>query len=273
MAEDVEFKSNDVDNSTSYSLNLPSSIANALLTNPTIAVRFANPQYDCTTEQYCVDVEFHSDIEGQQLFGMNVRFFYDNTLLELIDFRDFQGGYAAVAPNPPTVNQSPPGFGTNYFGFASPGVADWVNGSIQLVDFSQPPIFIDTSGWTKIFQICFDVDAPFADSSSFCPPIVWDLEVDPANGGYLSGDDGVVITVVAPPPGESDPCTENVVQYNWEYTGSGFAPPFGQLAETDCFAFADATIDGSSAQGCYYTDRIYQPLQAELHHVETILDH
>lgn len=240
---------------------------NTMLPIPTITVRCANPQYNCDSSEYCVDVEVHADIEGQQLFGMNVRFFYDNTLLELIDFRDFQGGYGPVAPNPPNVNQSPPGFGTNYFGFAAPGVADWVNGGIQLVDFSQPPLYIDTAGWTKIFQMCFSVDAPFSDSSSFCPPIVWDLEENPENGGYLNGDDGVVITVVAPPPGESDPTLENVVQYNWEYIGSGFAPPYGQLAETNCFSFADAAIDGSTAQGCYFTDRVFQPLQPELPNV------
>lgn len=240
---------------------------NVLLTTPTITVRLANPQYDCTTEHYCVDVELQSDMEDQQLFGMNVRFFYDDALLELFDFRDFQGGYGPIDPNPPTVFQSQPGFGTSFFGFDSPGVADWVNGGVQLLDYNQPPLYIETSGWTKIFQICFDVDAPFADSSSFCPPIVWDLEADPANGGYLAGDDGVVITVVAPPPGESDPSTENVVQFNWEYTGSGFEPPYGQLAETDCFAFADAEIDGSTAQGCYFTNRIFQPLQSELPNV------
>jgi hypothetical protein len=267
MVMDVAYECYLVDKMTSSPTFNAASHSSAILTNPTITARFANPQYDCVTEQYCVDVELHSDTEGQELFGMNVRFFYDNALLELIDFRDFQGGYGPVAPNPPTVSQSPPGFGTSYFGFASPGVADWVNGGVQLLDLNQPPVYIDTSGWTKIFQICFDVDAPFADSASFCPPIVWDLEADPANGGYLAGDDGVVITVVAPPPGESDPATENVVQFNWEYTGSGSAPPFGQLAETDCFAFADAAIDGSTDQGCYFTNRVFQPVQSELPNV------
>jgi len=260
-------KSTGLDEPFSHSSIKTPSNFNVLLTNPTITVRFANPQYDCTTEHYCVDVELQSDMEDQQLFGMNVRFFYDDALLELFDFRDFQGGYGPVAPNPPQVFQSSPGFGTNYFGFAAPGIADWVNGGVQLVDNSQPPLYIDTSGWTKIFQICFDVDAPFADSTSFCPPIVWDLEADPANGGYLYGDDGVIITVVAPPPTESGPAIENVVQFNWEYTGSGSAPPYGQLAETDCFAFADAAIDASSDQGCYFTNRVFQPLQPELPNV------
>ncbi|HQX45241.1 MAG TPA: hypothetical protein PK209_11840, partial [Saprospiraceae bacterium] len=236
-----------------------------MVTVPNITVRFANPQYDCTTEQYCVDVEFQSDTVDQQLFGMNVRLFYDDAILEFDTFTNFQGGYGPVAPDPATVLQSPPGFGTNYFGFPSPGVADWVNGAIQLIDYGQPPIYIDTLGWTKIFQICFSMDAPFADSTNFCPSIVWDLEQNPANGGFLSGDDGVIMTLVD--GSGSTAAAEHVVQYNWEYTGTGFAQPYGQPAETDCFAFADATIDASSEQGCYFTNRVFQPLQSELPNV------
>lgn len=232
---------------------------------PNVTVRFANPQYDCVAEKYCVDVEFQADTLDQQIFGMNVRLFYDDAILEFDTFTNFQGGYGPVAPDPATVLQSPPGFGTNYFGFPSPGVADWVNGAIQLIDYGQPPIYIDTLGWTNIFQICFDVDAPFADSTNFCPSIVWDLEQNPANGGFLSGDDGVIMTLVD--GSGSTAAAEHVVQYNWEYTGTGFAQPYGQPAETDCFAFADATIDASSEQGCYFTNRVFQPLQSELPNV------
>ncbi len=229
---------------------------------PNITVRFANPQYDCSTEQYCVDVEFQSDTVDQQLFGMNVRLFYDNAILEFDSFTNFQGGYGPVAPNPATVLQSPPGFGTTFFGFPAPGVTDWVNGAIQLIDNSQPPLYIDTLSWTKIFQICFSVDAPFADSTNFCPSLVWDLEQDPANGGFLSGDDGVIITLVD--GSGSTAASEHVVQYNWEYTGSGSAPPYGQLAETDCFAFADAVIDGVPDTTCYFENKVFVPVQAEL---------
>lgn len=243
----------------------PTALVRPMVTIPNITVRFANPQYDCTSEQYCVDVEFQSDTADQQLFGMNVRLFYDNAILEFDSFTNFQGGYGPVAPDPATVLQSPPGFGTTFFGFPAPGVTDWVNGAIQLIDYGQPPIYIDTQGWTKIFQICFSVDAPFADSTNFCPSLVWDLEQNPANGGFLSGDDGVIMTLVD--GFGSIAASEHVVQYNWEYTGSGSAPPYGQPTETDCFAFADATIDASSDQGCYFTNRVFQPLQSELPNV------
>ena len=220
--------------------------------NPHVTVRLANPTFECAVGQYCLDVEFQTDEDSVELFGMNVRFFYDDLFMELDSFTDFQGGYGPVAPDPPTVLTSPPGFGTSFFGFPAPGTTDWVNGAIQLIDNSQPPIYIDTTDWTKIFQICFSVEGPIADSSSFCPPIVWDLEFNPANGGYLAGDDGVVITVVADPPAMSGPSQESVVQFNWMYTGNGMAPPYGAPIATECISLfclptivcpADITID------------------------------
>lgn len=203
---------------------------------PTVTVRLANPSYSCETGLYCLDVEFQSDQPNVQLFGMNVRFFYPDDIMELNGFSDFQGGYGPVAPNPPTVIQSAPGFGSNFFGFPAPGVADWVNGAIQIVDGMAPAILLDNNNWTKLFQICFTVEGPIADSTNFCPPIVWDLELNPANGGYLAGDDGVVMTVVAPPPAMSSPANEAVVQYNWMYTGDGNAPPYGAPNPTSCIS-------------------------------------
>lgn len=201
--------------------------------SPTVTVRFANPAYDCITGEYCLDVEFQSNAPNVQLFGMNVRFFYDDTFMELIGFSDFQGGYGPVAPNPPSVMMTIAGTGTTSFGFPPPGVADFVNGAIQLTDNTQPPLFISTTGWTKLYQVCFNVDGTLPDSSNFCPPIVWDLEANPANGGYLPGDDGIVITAVAPPPAMSGPTNEQVIQFNWNYTGQG-AAPFGAPAPTQC---------------------------------------
>ncbi len=204
--------------------------------SPTVTVRFANPDYDCLTEQYCLDVEFQSNAPNVEVFGMNVRFFYDDTFMELDSFADFQGGYGAVMPDPPSVMMTLPGTGTTFFGFPAPGIADFVNGAIQLVDNSQPPLTLSTTGWTKLFQVCFTVDGPVADSSNFCPPIVWDLEVNPLNGGFLPGDDGVVITIVSPPPAMSDVANEAVVQYNWAYTGAGAIPPFGAPVAQQCLS-------------------------------------
>lgn len=208
----------------------------ATMTTPNLTVRFTNPAFDCLTGEYCVDVEFQSDLPDQELFGMNVRFFYEESKLELINFRDFQGGYGPVAPNPPVKLTSLPAFGYNYFRFGVPGngAAEWINGAIQLVDESQPPLYISTTGWTKLFQICFEIDDPNPDSTGFCPPLVWDLEQNPALGGYLPGDDGVVMTVFEESTGFTLPTFEHVDQFNWEYTGTGSAPPYGAPVPTDC---------------------------------------
>ncbi len=198
---------------------------------PVITVRFANPQNDCVTQEYCLDVEFRSDITEQELFGMNVRFFYDDDVLEFVDFREYQGGYGAVAPDPPIISTSAPA-GPALFNF--PGAAEFVNGAIQLVNLGPPPIILDTAEWSKVFQICFLVDDPNANLDTFCPSVVWDLEQNPLNGGFLAGDDGVVMTIVDPDPNnESLSADENVVQFNWEYIGNGQAP-YGQPVDIVC---------------------------------------
>ena len=205
---------------------------------PVVTVRFANPTYNCDIGEYCLDVEFRSNTADQELFGMNVRFFYPDNYLELIGLSDFQGGYGPVAPNPPQVTMTMPGSATAAFGFPAPGVADYVNGAIQLIDNSQPPLILSTSSWTKLYEICFLVDGPVPDSMALCPPIVWDLEQNPANGGFLPGDDGVVMTVVSNDPMVmSTPTTENVEQFNWMYTGAG-TPPYGTPVPTQCVSIA-----------------------------------
>ena len=71
-------------------LGLPGMHMFVLAQSPVITVRFANPQNSCVTLEYCLDVEFKADILEQEVFGMNIRFFYDDDVLELVDFRDFQ---------------------------------------------------------------------------------------------------------------------------------------------------------------------------------------
>jgi uncharacterized protein YjdB len=214
-------------------------------TQPVVTVRFANPRFNCATNEYCLDVEFQSNTASQSLFGMNVRFFYDDGALEFVNFRNFQGGYSAVAPNPPAVITGPPGSGSA-FNFA--GTAEYVNGAVQLTNESVPAVVISTTGWTKLYEVCFTVDGT-PNTSNFCPSIVWDLESDPNLGGYSSGSDGVVITVVDPSPQfDSAPAIENVVQFNWQYAGSG-AAPFGLPNSTSCISIdVPAPVVGTITQ-------------------------
>lgn len=196
-----------------------------------MTVRFANPVLDCVTGEYCVDVEFQSDVPDDEVFGMNVRFFYDSEQLLFDAIGDFQGGYSAVSPNPPLVNTGGANSGTA-FGFGGP--ATFVNGAIQLTNTGATPILLTTDSWTKLYQICFTITAPDSELDNFCPSLVWDLEQNPANGGFFPTSDGVVITTVDNSPGqESQPADENVDQFNWEYIGAG-TPPYGQAIEEEC---------------------------------------
>jgi hypothetical protein len=190
---------------------------------PVVTVRFANPHYDCPTGTYCLDVEFISNTEGQQVYGMNVRFFYDDAILEFLSMGDFAPGY--TSPGPPQVLTGIPGSGAS-FGIAGP--LEWVNGTLQLVSFDST-IYLSDTTWTKLFNVCFHVDDPGSVGiQHFCPAVIWDLQQNPDLGGYRPGDEGVVITVVDP-TGDQDskPTIENVVQFNWQYdtTGGLFGHP------------------------------------------------
>ncbi len=215
------------------SKELTSVSTNASMVDPNITVRLANPTFNCALSQYTVEVQFQSDVSGKELFGMNVRFFYDDVVLELVDFRSFVGGYGVFAPNPPNNSYSAT-LGPAYFNF--PGGADYINGAIQLTNENLTPVIIPTSGWVKVFSICFHVDDPNADVNNFCPSIVWDLEANPANGSFLGSGEGVLMTVVNP-NGGSQPVSEHVVQYNWNYSGNG-TPPFGAPAQITCSSIA-----------------------------------
>ncbi|MCO6489185.1 MAG: DUF11 domain-containing protein, partial [Phaeodactylibacter sp.] len=219
---------------------------------PVVTVRLANPTYDCASETYCLDVEYISDVPGQQLFGTNVRFFYDDSELEFTAFTDFQGGYGEVAPSPPNVTTFPAAQGPAGFGFA--GAPEWVNGAIQLTN-PNGAITLSTVTWTKVFQICFDVVDPNANLNNFCPPVVWDLEEDVFAGGFITGDDGVVITLVNPDPLEdSSPTVENVLHNNWEYDGlSGL--PYGAPVEDACIIIRciDLSLDKSVSEAAPIT--------------------
>lgn len=220
----------------------------AMAQNPTISVRFANPEYNPDSKVYCLDVEFQSDTANQQLFGMNVRFFFEYGALEFLGFEDFEDGYAPYSPDPPFVDVGVEGSGTALFGFNAPAVM--VNGAVQLVDSSAPPVYIETKGWTRLFKVCFLVsNANALKVGTICPAIVWDLEEQADKGGFLPGSDGVVVTVVGASPDESAPADEIVEQYNVQYNQSkGVGEPYTVPAAEWCISLLDAQ-DGDDETG------------------------
>lgn len=207
---------------------------------PGMSVRFANARFDCETESYCVDVELQSDTEGLEVYGFNVRFFYDGSILQYLNTGDFQGGYTMpdIGGNPnPEIVQGFPGSGPLYFALNDPLI--WYNGYVELTDPGAPPVVVSTTEWTLLFSVCFKVINPiYLGVTEFCPPLVWDLqkEIDAEYGeriGFLPGDDGVSISTVVVYPDISDPTTEDVVQFNWEY-GEYLAFPAGYPEPVVC---------------------------------------
>jgi hypothetical protein len=191
---------------------------------PLVTARFYNPQYDCLTQTYCVDVEFKCAELNQQIFGVNVRFFYDDAILEFISAGDFIDGYGT--PGFPDPINGAPGSGTA-FGISDPAV--WINGAVYLTDPTK--IYKLESTYKRLFTLCFHVDDPGSlNIESFCPSLIWDLRVYPDDGGY-SPSDGVVVTLVSPTG--SIPSTENVEQFNWTYIPEG-GPTYGFPTQTNC---------------------------------------
>ena len=190
---------------------------------PIVRVRFFHPVYNEITKNYYVDVEFQSNTPNLVLFGMNLRFLYDDAVLEFQSVGDFEGDYMSSMVS---VTTNPPSSAT-LFGFTGP--MEYCNGVVELYSMDQLRYKqISMTGWTKLFSICFHVDAPSAfTGTGFCPSIVWDLQMNPNDGSFLHGSSGVVMTVIDPEGLlDSAPVTEEVVQFNWAYDGTS-APPYG----------------------------------------------
>jgi len=205
---------------------------NTAAQNPAVTVRFANPQFDSISGIYRLDVEFQSSAPNQQVFGMNVRFYYDDAVLEFDSLSAFQNGYGPVSPNPPAITTASPASGPAMFGFT--GAAEYINGAVQLVNPTSSPTYLATSGWTKLFSVSFKVVNPAAVSGApFCPAVIWDLKSNPEEGGFLPGSNGVVLTLVSPPPAESAPADEQAVQFNWHFANA-VGMPYGYPAAETC---------------------------------------
>jgi hypothetical protein len=203
---------------------------------PAVTVRFNNPNYDCNTQDYCVDVEFLSDTEGQQLFGMNIRFFYNGDVLEFLSMGSFESGYSS--PAPPVIESGSIANGA-LFGLNGPLV--FFNGTIQMTGPTSTFLSTDENNWTKLFRLCFRLKHPSVlGVEDFCPSLIWDLESVPGEKGFIHGDDGIVITLKNETfEFGSSPTAENVIQFNWQYdtNGNGFGHPVSTLCISEICAY------------------------------------
>lgn len=208
-------------------------------TTPQIDVQFANPSYDRETRTYKVDVEFKSMTEPEMLFAMNVRFFYDATMLQYKGIEDFHSGYGFLGEAPVAITGTADS-GVKLFNFEE--AAGYINGTVILLS-TPNPLHILTDSWSKGFSVAFEVPVTTLDKENFCPSILWDKESDPADGGFLPGSEGVLITVVERDRSSRNEATNtNTYGYpfNWEHdTEAGL--PFGSKASIECISVEETT--------------------------------
>jgi hypothetical protein len=208
-------------------------------TMPQINARFSNPHFDDNTRMYFLDVELNSKVSKEFLFGMNVRFFYDANMLEFQNFDQFTAGYGTLGETPrSTVSNGQAG--VQMFNLKESTV--FVNGAVQLTDENNP-LQIVPEKWVKVFRVCFKVPLIYSDKRDFCPSVIWDAKGDMGRGGFLMGDDGLVITVL-----ENDPTTPEVSApshvtgtfFNWEQNAVD-GMPYGKPIPNNCVTISQTT--------------------------------
>lgn len=210
---------------------------------PQIEARFANPTYQKDTRTYYLDVELQSKNSAEQLFGMNLRFFYDAALLEFQRVDQFHPGYGLLgeAPKPAVGNEQG---GIQLFGLNN--AAAYINGGVQLLD-ERYPLTITPDGWVKAFRVSFKVPTFPSNRENFCPSVIWDVEAAQGQGGFLPGSAGLVITVTEKNRSTrfvSKPTIATGIPMNWKYNNPG-SMPHGYVQAEECINLGEiVSTDG-----------------------------
>lgn len=199
---------------------------------PTITLAFKNPRTNTAGTKFIVDVMAKSDIPGQRIFGINMRYFYSALQLKSssasVVFKEFAPGYGMAPFSKVTPIK---GSATSGSLFGINGAAVYINTAVQSMSPSED-VYLDD--WKKIFTIESTFNYPTLDPDP-CAYMIWDKEFDPTRGGFLPGSAGTVVTVRAAPgtvnqnniPMESAPALVKFEHLNWQYAGDVLKPPFG----------------------------------------------
>lgn len=204
-----------------------------------INARFSNPRFDDNTRMYFLDVELNSKVSKEFLFGMNVRFFYDANMLEFQNFDQFTAGYGTLGESPRAAVSNGQA-GVQMFNLKESTA--FVNRSVQLTDENTPLVIVPEK-WVKVFRACFKVPLTYSDKTDFCPSIIWDTKGDVGTGGFLMGDDGLVITTLENDPNTpevSAPSHVNATFFNWEQNLED-GMPYGKPVQTSCVTISETT--------------------------------
>lgn len=220
-----------------------------------VDIRFSQPVFRPTDRTYSVDVEMKTREQKEALFGINVRFFFDATLLEFKSLENFQPGYNITGNGIQSFTGNPTS-GAALFNFN--GAATYINGAVQLMD-ERLALDIHQTHWTRVFSVRFSVPKQAGEPESFCPAMVWDQKVYGQRGGFIGGSDGVIITVLEQKRDtrqETLPTQAFGAPFNWSYHPNT-AQPFGAMVSAECISLAElvATDDPDQVVGGY---KLYQ---------------
>lgn len=186
---------------------------------PTLTARVVNPII--VGNKYRVDLEIKADA-AVKLQGANVRFFFDSThFAKTVKFVDFTDGYGPLSPTAATgVTTGAVGNAAAKALFGFEGNPTYVNGAI---DLKTPAKAVDLSqGYVRICTIELDMLKVVA-----TPPIVLDMEQNPAAGGFLPGSAGFVMASVYVKDVNKGYSQNRVEHLNWHYVGDGTTLPYG----------------------------------------------
>lgn len=204
-----------------------------------INTRFSQARFDAKSKTYTLDMEMKSQGSRHQLFGMNLRFFYDASHLEFVSVSELPASYALLGDQPKAFRGNAD---SGYKMFDLQESAAYVNGAIQLTKEDQP-LEINPHQWVKVGKLNFKVTGELSPGTRFCPAVIWDVQGNAAKGGFLPGSDGVVVTVLENNPATpqtSAPANITAVQYNWAYD-SAEKMPYGKPVNQECFTVSSTT--------------------------------
>jgi hypothetical protein len=168
---------------------------------------------------------------------MNLRFYYDASLLEFQKADEFHTGYGLLGEAPKAFAGNEVS-GVQLFNFSR--AAAYVNGAVQLLN-DQTPLELFPVKWVKAFRLCFKVPQTVSDQEHFCPAVIWDLKTGVGAGGFLPGGDGMLITVTENNRStvqESAPAISSGTSLNWQYSSEA-GLPYGKSVSSDCISISE----------------------------------
>lgn len=209
-----------IDPSPQQSVEQSHLVPNALVARsiPNVWMKLVNKQVSNDTVIF--DVQFKADQSGLRHGGMNVRLFIPFNDLTFLGLFNFAPGYGLMSAGQPATSTGNANSGPILFGV--PGPVTYINGAMDLVNASAPPIYMDD--WVTLYQIKFKAKTS---KGKDCPVIILDKERLPhENGGFLPSDGVTIVYYTMASPSIGAPTTEYVMHWSWVQTKDKY-PTFG----------------------------------------------